>query len=124
MTNNDFKTDNNNFKIYVDFDSKKETITIKDNGIGMSKEELIKNLGTIAKSGTKEFFNSLTGNKEKDSTLIGQFGVGFYSSFVVAKKVLFITRKIGLDKSKGVVWSSEGDGKFSIENIEKDDYGT
>lgn len=124
MTDDNIKSENKNYKIYVDFDSKKETITIKDNGIGMSKNEAIKNLGTIAKSGTKEFFKSLTGNKEKDTALIGQFGVGFYSSFVVADKVVVITRKVGKQKSEGIIWNSKGDGKFSIENISKENSGT
>jgi molecular chaperone HtpG len=124
MTDNNLNITNKDYKIYVDFDIKKETITIKDNGIGMSKEEVIKNLGTIAKSGTKEFFNALTGNKEKDSALIGQFGVGFYSSFVVASKVVVVTRKVGEDKLNAVIWSSKGDGKFSIEDISKNEYGT
>jgi len=124
MTDNSIKVETKNYKIHVDFDSKKETITIKDNGIGMSKDEAIKNLGTIAKSGTKEFFNSLTGNKEKDTALIGQFGVGFYSSFVVADKVVVITRKVGSKDSEGVIWNSNGDGKFSIEDISKETPGT
>jgi molecular chaperone HtpG len=124
MTDNNLKIENKNYKIHVDFDSKKETITIKDNGIGMSKDEAIKNLGTIAKSGTKEFFNSLTGNKEKDTALIGQFGVGFYSSFVVANKVVVITRKVGSKNSEGIIWDSKGDGKFSIEDISKEIPGT
>merc|ERR1711976_271103 len=89
-----------------------------------SKDEVIKNLGTIAKSGTKEFFQSLTGDKEKDSVLIGQFGVGFYSSFVVAEKVVVITRKMNSESKEGSIWSSRGDGKFTISSILKEEAGT
>jgi molecular chaperone HtpG len=124
MTDNKLKSENSDYKIYVDFDTKKETISIKDNGIGMSKSELIKNLGTIAKSGTKEFFKSLTGNKETDSALIGQFGVGFYSSFVVSDKVKVITRKAGSLVSEGNIWESKGDGKFNISSVIKESSGT
>merc|ERR1711976_404979 len=119
MTDSKLRQEENVYKISVDFDIKKETISIVDNGIGMSRDEVIQSLGTIAKSGTKEFFNSLTGNKEKDSALIGQFGVGFYSSFVVADKVVVVTRKVGQDKSEGSIWISKGDGQFSLSNVEK-----
>jgi molecular chaperone HtpG len=124
MTDNKLKIEDKNYKIYVDFDVKKEIISIRDNGIGMSKDEAIKNLGTIAKSGTKEFFKSLTGNKAQDSALIGQFGVGFYYSIVVSNYVTVIKKKIGLDNSKGVIWSSKGDGQFTIESILKEENGT
>merc|ERR1711990_1333489 len=124
MTDSSLNINQKDYKIYIDFDIKKETITISDNGIGMSKEEVMKNLGTIAKSGTKEFFNSLTGNKEKDSALIGQFGVGFYSSFVVSDKVIVITRKANLSNSEGYIWTSSGDGHFEISNTTKENFGT
>ncbi len=111
-------------KIWIEINPDAKTITIRDNGIGMSREEVITNIGTIAKSGTQEFFKSLTGDQARDSQLIGQFGVGFYSSFIVADKVVLITRKAGLEKSHGVRWESEGDGQFSIENIDRDSHGT
>lgn len=113
-----------NFEIYVDFDAKKKTITVRDNGIGMSREEVIENLGTIAKSGTREFFAALTGDKAKDAQLIGQFGVGFYSSFIVADKVTVVTKRAGLTKEHGVRWESAGQGDYSIENIERAQRGT
>lgn len=111
-------------KIWIETNADAKTITIRDNGIGMSRDEVIDNIGTIAKSGTQAFFKSLTGDEAKDSQLIGQFGVGFYSSFIVADKVTLITRKAGLEKSHGVRWESGGDGEFSIENIERDMHGT
>ena len=124
MTSDEINQLKTEYKIFVDFDSKQETISIKDNGIGMSEEDVIKNLGTIAKSGTKEFFQSLTGDKDKDSALIGQFGVGFYSSFVVSEKVVVITKKFGLKKSEGTMWTSKGDGTFEISKVLKEDHGT
>jgi len=111
-------------KIWVDVDKEARTVSIRDNGIGMSRDEVIEHIGTIAKSGTKEFFNKLTGDEGKDSQLIGQFGVGFYSSFIVADKVSLYTRKAGSDKSEGVCWESEGLGAFNIENIERQSHGT
>ncbi|MCV6637324.1 molecular chaperone HtpG [Candidatus Albibeggiatoa sp. nov. NOAA] len=111
-------------KIWVELNSEAKTVTIRDNGIGMSRDEVVENIGTIAKSGTQAFFKSLTGDEAKDSQLIGQFGVGFYSSFIVADKVTLITRKAGLEKSHGVRWESAGDGEFSIENVERDSHGT
>lgn len=111
-----------NIKIYYDREAK--TITIKDNGIGMSRQEVAQNLGTIAKSGTQEFLNALSGDQKKDSKLIGQFGVGFYSGFIVADKVTVKTRRAGLLSSEGVLWESVGEGEYTIENIEKADRGT
>ncbi len=111
-------------KIWINFDKDANTITVRDNGIGMSREEVIDNIGTIAKSGTKEFFNSLTGDKAKDTQLIGQFGVGFYSSFIIADKVTLTTRRAGLEHSHGVKWESAGDGKYDIETIELPQHGT
>lgn len=111
-------------KIWIDFDATEKTITIKDNGIGMSREEVIANLGTIAKSGTKDFLAALTNEQSKDTNLIGQFGVGFYSSFVVANKVIVKTRRAGLAATDGVLWESAGEGDFTVTNIEKMDRGT
>jgi molecular chaperone HtpG len=112
------------FKIRVAFDKDARTITLSDNGVGMSREEVISNLGTIAKSGTREFFSALTGDQKKDAHLIGQFGVGFYSSFIVADKVTVVTRRAGLAADQGVRWESEGAGEFSIEMVEKATRGT
>ncbi|HEX4855232.1 MAG TPA: molecular chaperone HtpG, partial [Limnobacter sp.] len=111
-------------KIRVSFDKEARTVTIEDNGIGMSREDAIEHLGTIAKSGTKEFFGKLSGDQQKDAALIGQFGVGFYSAFIVADKVTVRSRKAGLAANEGVEWESAGDGEFSIEQIEKADRGT
>ena len=111
-------------QILLEIDQKKNTITITDNGIGMSRKEVLDNLGTIAKSGTKEFFSKLSGDQVKDSNLIGQFGVGFYSSFMVAEEVCVQTLKAGEKKDNGVEWISKGDGKFSISNFHKDTRGT
>lgn len=110
--------------IWVRFDPQARTITIEDNGIGMSREEVIEHIGTIAKSGTQQFFKSLTGDQVKDSRLIGQFGVGFYSSFIVADKVSLETRRAGLTKEHGVRWESAGDGQYNIETIEREKRGT
>ena len=100
-------------KIRVSFDAEARTITVADNGIGMSRDEVIANIGTIAKSGTREFFESLTGDKPKDAQLIGQFGVGFYSSFIVADRVTLITRRAGLAADAGVRWESDGEGEYT-----------
>jgi len=111
-------------KIKVGFDKAARTITISDNGIGMSRDETISHLGTIAKSGTKEFFGKLSGDQQKDAALIGQFGVGFYSGFIIADKITVETRRAGLDASEGVRWESGGEGDYSIEQIEKTGRGT
>ncbi len=111
-------------KIWIDVDKDARTITVRDNGIGMSREEVIDNIGTIAKSGSQQFFKSLTGDKAKDNQLIGQFGVGFYSSFIVAEKVTMITRRAGLDASHGVQWESSGEGDYNIETVERKQHGT
>ena len=111
-------------KIGVFFDKDAKTITIRDNGIGMSRQEVIENIGTIAKSGTKAFFENLTGDAKKDANLIGQFGVGFYSSFIIANKVTLITRRAGLSAEHGVKWESGGEGDFAIENVDKPERGT
>ncbi len=111
-------------KIKVAFDKDARTITISDNGIGMSRDEVISHLGTIAKSGTKEFFSKLSGDQQQDAALIGQFGVGFYSAFIVAEKVIVNTRRAGAFASEGVRWESTGEGDYSLESIEKTSRGT
>lgn len=110
--------------IKISFDTDAKTITISDNGIGMSRDEIVANLGTIAKSGTRDFLSRLTGDQKKDSHLIGQFGVGFYSSFIVADKVTVNSRRAGLGAEHGVCWESKGDGEYTVANIEKPMRGT
>ncbi|WP_027469071.1 molecular chaperone HtpG [Deefgea rivuli] len=109
-------------KIHVDFDEQAKTITVSDSGIGMSRDEVIKNIGTIARSGTKEFFSQLSGDKQKDAHLIGQFGVGFYSAFIIADKVTLTTRRAG--EESATQWESAGDGEFTLETVEKPTRGT
>ncbi|MBY8947927.1 MULTISPECIES: molecular chaperone HtpG [unclassified Pseudomonas] len=111
-------------KIRVSFDKDANTVTLEDNGIGMSRDDAITHLGTIAKSGTADFMKNLSGDQKKDSHLIGQFGVGFYSAFIVADKVEVFSRRAGLDASEGVHWSSKGEGEFEIATIDKADRGT
>jgi len=111
-------------KIKVGFDKEARTITISDNGIGMSRDEVVSHLGTIAKSGTKEFFGKLSGDQQADAALIGQFGVGFYSGFIVADKITVETRRAGAEASEGVRWESSGEGDYSVEPIEKTGRGT
>ncbi len=111
-------------RIRVEFDKDQRTITISDNGIGMSRDEAVSHLGTIARSGTKEFFSKLTGDSQKDAQLIGQFGVGFYSAFIVAKKVSVLSRRAGVAETEAVMWESEGEGDFTIAPVEKADRGT
>lgn len=118
-----YETDSD-LAIRITYDTTAQTITISDNGIGMSREEAMENLGTIAKSGTREFLARLTGDQKKDSHLIGQFGVGFYSAFIVADKVTVNSRRAGLGAEHGVRWESTGDGEYLIENIEKKTRGT
>lgn len=110
--------------IHVDFDKEARTITITDNGIGMNRQEVIDHIGTIAKSGTNQFLKSLTGDQAKDAHLIGQFGVGFYSSFIVADKVTLSTRRAGLTAEHGVRWESAGEGDFTLETVEREKRGT
>ena len=110
--------------ITLQFDKEQRTLTISDNGIGMTRDEVIANIGTIANSGTKKFLESMTGDQAKDSNLIGQFGVGFYSSFIVADEVELITRKAGTASSEGSKWISEGEGEFTLEAVEKAQKGT
>jgi molecular chaperone HtpG len=116
--------DDSDLRIEVSFDAEANTITIKDNGVGMNRDEVIANIGTIANSGTRKFLESLSGDQAKDAQLIGQFGVGFYSSFIVADKVSLETRRAGLTSEHGVRWESQGTGEYTLENIEKVDRGT
>ena len=111
-------------KIQISFNKEARTVTIADNGIGMSRDEVIANLGTIARSGTKEFFSKLSGDDQKDAALIGQFGVGFYSAFIVADNIVVQTRRAGLPASEGVRWESQGAGEFTIETINRPERGT
>jgi molecular chaperone HtpG len=111
-------------KIRVGFDKAAGTLTISDNGIGMTRDEVVANIGTIAKSGTKEFFSKLSGDQQKDANLIGQFGVGFYSAFIVADRVTLTSRRAGTSAADGVRWESAGDGEFTLEAIEKAGRGT
>ena len=111
-------------RITVDFDKAARTISITDNGIGLSQQEAIEHLGTIAKSGTKEFFSKLSGDQQKDAALIGQFGVGFYSGFIVADRITVESRRAGLPTDQGVRWESGGEGDFTVETIDKSQRGT
>ena len=111
-------------RIEIEHDAKAGTVTVRDNGIGMSRDEVIQNLGTIARSGTAEFLKQLSGEQQKDARLIGQFGVGFYSGFIVADEVTVRTRKAGTDKTDGVEWRSKGEGEFTVADIERDAHGT
>lgn len=111
-------------KIRIAYDKAARTITISDNGIGMSRNEVIEHIGTIARSGTREFLDRLTGDQSQDAHLIGQFGVGFYSSFIVADKVTLVTRRAGLDAEHGVSWESAGEGDYTLETVAKEQHGT
>ena len=116
--------DDSDLNILLDFDKEARTITIRDKGIGMSRQEVMDNIGTIAHSGTRKFLDTLTGDQAKDAHLIGQFGVGFYSAFIVADKVTLETRRAGLSAEHGVRWTSTGEGEYEIENIERPARGT
>ena len=111
-------------KIRLDYDAENNTVTLADNGIGMTRDDVVQNLGTIARSGTAEFLKQLSGDEKKDSKLIGQFGVGFYSSFIVADSVEVFTRRAGAPVEEGVHWESKGDGEFTIENVDLNERGT
>ena len=111
-------------KIRVAYDKGARTMSVSDNGVGMSRDEVIANIGTIAKSGTREFFQSLTGDQAKDAHLIGQFGVGFYSSFIVADKVTLVTRRAGMGPEHGVRWESDGGGEYTLETVPREARGT
>ena len=116
--------DDTELKIRVEYDKDNKTVSFTDNGVGMSRQEVMDNIGTIASSGTKKFLDKLTGDQSKDANMIGQFGVGFYSSFIVADKVTVETRRAGLAKEEAVRWESTGEGEYSIENIEREPRGT
>ncbi|MCI0667301.1 MAG: molecular chaperone HtpG [Methylococcaceae bacterium] len=124
LSNDSLYEGDSDLKIRVEFDKNRRTITVKDNGIGMTRDEVQENIGTIAKSGTRKFFEALTGDAAKDSQLIGQFGVGFYSSFIVADKVTVKTRRAGVDAEHGVLWESTGEGEYTIETVRKRERGT
>ena len=124
ITNWALLSDDPDLKIRIVVDEAARTITISDNGIGMSREDVIANIGTIAKSGTREFLQHLTGDQAKDAHLIGQFGVGFYSAFIVADRVALVTRKAGLANGQGVRWESAGEGEYSIDTVVKEARGT
>ena len=124
LTNNDHLSDPADLQIQILIESTSRTITFIDNGIGMSREEVIEQIGTIAKSGTREFMNKLTGDQVADAQLIGQFGVGFYSAFIVADRVELITRRAGLSDSEGVHWESSGEGDYTLDSISKTSRGT
>ncbi|WP_431065514.1 molecular chaperone HtpG [Methylotuvimicrobium sp.] len=124
LSNDGLYDGDSELKIRLEFDKDKRTLTVIDNGIGMNRQEVQEHIGTIAKSGTKQFFESLTGDQAKDSELIGQFGVGFYSSFIVADKVTLKTRKAGASHEEGVLWESSGEGEYTLESIDKPQRGT
>ena len=111
-------------RIEIEYDEQAGTVTLRDSGIGMSRDEVVKNLGTIARSGTAEFLKQLSGEQQKDARLIGQFGVGFYSSFIVADEVTVRTRRAGSDKAEGVEWRSQGEGEFTVADLEREAHGT
>ena len=116
--------DDSDLNIRVEYNKTQKTISVLDNGIGMSRQEVVDNLGTIAKSGTQQFFASLTGDQTRDSQLIGQFGVGFYSSFIVAEKVEVVTRRAGLPREEGVRWVSDGKSEYTVETVDRPKRGT
>ena len=122
LNDNKLYENQSELKIYVDYDEKNRTVTIADNGIGMDRDDIINNIGTIARSGTKEFLTKLSGDEAKDAHLIGQFGVGFYSSFIIADEVTLISRKAG--KKEGFKWQSKGDGEFTLESVVREERGT
>ncbi|WP_042301851.1 molecular chaperone HtpG [Paraburkholderia kururiensis] len=124
IANSALYEDDPNLRIRVSYDKAARTVTIDDNGIGMSRDEAISHLGTIARSGTKEFFGKLSGDQQKDAALIGQFGVGFYSGFIVADRITVETRRAGLPAAEGVRWESAGEGDFAVEAIERKPRGT
>lgn len=124
LSQSDLYENDSELKIRIDFDADAKTLTIADNGIGMNREEAVEHLGTIAKSGTAQFLKDMSGDAQKDSQLIGQFGVGFYSSFIVADHVEVFSRRAGDDASKGVHWECTGEAEFSVETVDKADRGT
>jgi molecular chaperone HtpG len=124
LTDDTLYQGDSDLKVHIEADKDASTLTIRDNGIGMTRDEVVAHLGTIAKSGTAEFLKNLSGDQKKDSRLIGQFGVGFYSAFIVAEKVEVFTRKAGTEATQGVYWSSEGSGEFDLGDVELAERGT
>ena len=124
IANPDLLTEDTELRISVEYDADAGLLAVVDNGIGMSRDELVENLGTIARSGTAEFLNQMTGDQQQDARLIGQFGVGFYSAFIVADKVVVESRRAGLAATEGVRWESDGQGEFTVENVELETRGT
>ncbi|PKO33132.1 MAG: molecular chaperone HtpG [Betaproteobacteria bacterium HGW-Betaproteobacteria-7] len=124
LNNSALYGDDSDLKIRIAFNKEARTITISDNGIGLSRDEAVEHLGTIAKSGTREFFSALTGDQAKDAHLIGQFGVGFYSSFIIADKVTVVSRRAGLEANQAVCWESAGEGDYTVEMVDKATRGT
>jgi molecular chaperone HtpG len=124
VSNGDLYEGDTDLKIRISFDKEAKTLTISDNGIGMSRDEVVDNLGTIAKSGTAQFMQKLSGDQKKDAQLIGQFGVGFYSAFIVADRVVVTSRRAGSPAGEGVRWECSGDAEFSVETVEKATRGT
>ena len=124
LSNDALYDGDSDLRLRVTFDKEARTVTVSDNGIGMSREEVMDNIGTIAKSGTRQFFDSLTGDQGKDVELIGQFGVGFYSSFIVADKVTLTTRRAGAAANEAVQWVSSGEGDYTLEVVDKESRGT
>jgi len=124
LANPELLTDDTDLGVGIEINKEQRTLSVVDNGIGMSRDELIDNLGTIAKSGTAEFLHQMTGDKQHDAHLIGQFGVGFYSAFIVADKVTVESRRAGLEADAAVRWESDGKGEFTIENIDRAECGT
>jgi molecular chaperone HtpG len=124
LSNQELYEGDGDLKIRVSYDKDARTVTVSDNGVGMSRQEVIDNVGTIAKSGTRQFFDSLTGDEARDAQLIGQFGVGFYSSFIVAERVTLISRRAGAPREEGVRWESTGEGEFTVENLDRAKRGT
>ncbi|MGP1956527.1 MAG: molecular chaperone HtpG [Arsenophonus sp. NC-PE1-MAG3] len=124
LSQSDLYENDGDLRVRISINKDRKTLTISDNGIGMTREEVINNLGTIAKSGTKDFLQSLSNEQAKDRPLIGQFGVGFYSAFIVADKVTVCTRAVGVATNKGVFWQSEGEGEYTVADIEKAERGT
>src|SRR5690348_12842835 len=127
LGNNALYESDADLKVEIVLDKKERTLTVRDNGIGMSRDEVVRNIGTIARSGTREFFQSLTGDQARDARLIGQFGVGFYSAFIVAGRVTLTTRRAGLPAAEGVRWECDMErtaGAYSVETIERAARGT
>ncbi|HEY3699002.1 MAG TPA: molecular chaperone HtpG [Spongiibacteraceae bacterium] len=124
LSNSALYENDSDLKVQVNFDKEAKTITVSDNGIGMSRDDVVSHLGTIARSGTAEFLKNLSGDQKKDSQLIGQFGVGFYSAFIVAERVEVFTRRAGLPADQGVHWESQGEADFSVEPFTKNERGT